>query len=196
MQKPNGYDEVKAGGDYTPIELGGHHAVIMGFREQLSSTGRNMAVVSIEFAKNDKQAGYFKEQFDNDTRQDKKWPYQGTQYILSEDQDGKCSKQLKSFITAFQDSNNTEVVWGEDKEKFAKQFKSKKIGVVFGEVEEEYNGEIKTRHRIRWFCNDVKVDSQNVPNKKYLQNKPAAAANYDDADFTKVPEGEDDEIPF
>ena len=29
MNKPSGFDEVKVGGDFTPIELGGHHAKIV-----------------------------------------------------------------------------------------------------------------------------------------------------------------------
>ena len=34
MQKPNGYDEVQVGGDFIPVELGGHHLIIKGVKEQ------------------------------------------------------------------------------------------------------------------------------------------------------------------
>lgn len=194
MQKPNSFDDVNAGGDFTPIELGGHHAVIMSVKEQKSSTGKDMIVVALDFAKNDKQPGYFKNQFDNDTRSEKKWPYQAVQYIVTEDAEGKCSRSFKGFITSFERSNNTTTNWGD---KFANQFKNKKIGVVYGEVEEEYNGEIKTRRRIRWFCEDAKADSQNVPEKKYYGgaiSKPAAKTDEDG--FMSIPEGTDEEIPF
>lgn len=194
MQKPNSFDDVNAGGDFTPIELGGHHAVIMSVKEQKSSTGKDMIVVALDFAKNDKQPGYFKNQFDNDTRSEKKWPYQAVQYIVTEDVEGKCSRSFKGFITSFERSNNTTTNWGD---KFTNQFKNKKIGVVYGEVEEEYNGEIKTRRRIRWFCEDAKADSQNVPEKKYYGgaiSKPAAKTDEDG--FMSIPEGTDEEIPF
>lgn len=194
MQKPNSFDDVNAGGEYTPIVVGGHHAVIVSVKEQKSSTGKDMIVVALDFAKNDAQPGYFKDQFDKDTRSDKKWPYQGVQYIVTEDADGKCSRSFKGFITSFERSNNVTTNWGD---KFVNQFKNKKIGVVYGEVEEEYNGEIKTRRRIRWFCEDVKVESQNVPEKKYYTgplNKPASKPN--DDGFMNVPEGTDEEIPF
>ena len=194
MQKPNSFDDVNAGGDFTPIELGGHHAVIMSVKEQKSSTGKDMIVVALDFAKNDKQPGYFKNQFDNDTRSEKKWPYQAVQYIVTEDAEGKCSRSFKGFITSFERSNNTTTNWGD---KFANQFKNKKIGVVYGEVEEEYNGEIKTRRRIRWFCEDAKADSQNVPEKKYYGgaiSKPAAKTDEDG--FMSILEGTDEEIPF
>lgn len=195
MQKPNSFDDVNAGGEFTPIALGGHHAVIMSVKEQKSSTGKDMIVVALDFGKNDVQPGYFKNQFDNDTRPEKKWPYQGVQYIVTEDAEGKCSRSFKGFITSFEKSNNTTTNWGD---KFVNQFKNKKIGVVYGEVEEEYNGEIKTRHRIRWFCEDAKVDSQNVPEKKYFTgtiSKPAASSTSNDG-FMNIPENSDEEIPF
>lgn len=194
MKKPNSFDDVSAGGDFTPIEIGGHHAVIMSVKEQKSSTGKDMVVVALDFARNDIQPGYFKDQFERDTRAEKKWPYQGVQYIVTEDAEGKCSRSFKSFITAFEKSNNVTTNWGD---KFVNQFKNKKIGVVYGEVEEEYNGEIKTRRRIRWFCEDAKADSQNAPEKKYYTgpiSKPAA--NSGDEGFMKVPENADEEIPF
>ena len=67
MQKPNSFDDVNAGGEYTPIVVGGHHAVIVSVKEQKSSTGKQMVVVALDFAKNDSQPGYFKAQFDNET---------------------------------------------------------------------------------------------------------------------------------
>ena len=193
MQKPNSFDEVNAGGEFTPIALGGHHAVIMSVKEQKSSTGKDMIVVALDFAKNDSQPGYFKAQFDNDTRLEKKWPYQGVQYIVTEDNEGKCSRSFKGFITSFERSNNVTTNWGD---KFCNQFKNKKIGVVYGEVEEEYNGEIKTRHRIRWFCEDAKADSQNVPDKKYYTGTIYKPVDDKNEEFMKVPENADEEIPF
>jgi len=196
MQKPNSFDDVNAGGEFTPIETGGHHAIIMSVKEQKSSTGKDMVVVAIDFAKNDSQPGYFKNQFDNDTRPEKKWPYQGVQYIVTEDADGKCSRSFKGFITAFEKSNNTITNWGD---KFVNQFKNKKIGVVYGEVEEEYNGEIKTRRRIRWFCEDAKVADASVPEKKYFTGsipKKADSTSDKNDDFMNIPENADEEIPF
>lgn len=194
MERPNNYENVQAGGDYTPIEVGGHHAVIMSVKEKLSSTGKNMVVVALDFAKNDKQPGYFKDQFDKDTRSDKKWPYQAVQYIVTEDNTGNCSRSFKGFITSFERSNNCKATWGE---KFVNQFKNKKIGVVYGEVEEEYNGEVKTRRRIRWFCEDGKVDSQNIPDKKYyVQPNGGNSTITGGEDFMNVSDSTEDEIPF
>ena len=192
MQKPSNYDETKVGGDFTPVELGGHHAVIKDVKEQKSSTGKDMIVVAIDFAANDKQAGYFMDSFENDIRPDKKWSFQAVQYIVVEGYDGKTTRNFKSFITSFEKSNNCEAVWGEN---FCKQFKGKKIGVVYGNVEEEYNGEVKKRRRIRWFCEDAAVDTAKVPDDKLLNSssKPVATSG---SGFMSIPSGAEEEIPF
>lgn len=192
MQKPSGYDEVKVGGDFTPVELGGHHMIIKGVKEQTNKNGEPMIVVAFDFAKNDKQPEYFSELFDKDIRPEKKWPFNGTQYINTMDyQDkSKTSKSFKSFITAFERSNNTTAAWGD---KFCEQFKDKKIGGVFGVVEEEYNGEIKKRHKLRWFCEDNKADSQQIPQEKLLNSSTSPKSSND---FMSIPDGSAEEIPF
>ena len=187
MNKPNGYDEVQVGGDFTPITLGGHHLIIKGVREDKSKSGKDMIVVAFDFAKNDSQPGYFSDLFEKDIRPEKKWPNAGTMYILTMDAKDatKTSKSFKSFITAFERSNGCEAIWGD---KFCNQFKDKKIGGVFGIVEEEYNGEVKKRHKLRWFCDDDKADGASVPDPK-LRNNPN--------DFVSIADNVTaEEIPF
>lgn len=191
MNRPNGYEDVQVGG-YIPPQVGGHKIVIKQVSETKSKAGRDMIVVLFDFAADDVQPGYFTEAFKNDIRPDKKWPHAGTKYILTEDSDGKCSKSLKSFITSYESSNNCEAVWGEA---FAGQFKNKKIGGVFGEVENEYNGKTTMRHELRWFCELGKVDSATVPDPVYL-NKGGAAAGNGNNDFMKIPDGIDEAIPW
>jgi hypothetical protein len=188
MQKPNNYDQTQVG-EFTPIELGGHHAIIKDVKEQKSKMGKDMIVIAIDFAKNDKQPGYFMESFENDIRPDKKWPHQAVQYIVVEDKDGKTSRSFKSFITSFEKSNGCEAIWGDS---FCKQFKGKRIGVVYGNVEEEYNGEVKKRRKIRWFCDDATVDNANIPADKLLDTTKKTSGD----GFMNIPEGTDEEIPF
>jgi hypothetical protein len=194
MNKPQNFDNTKAGGDFTPIELGGHHIIIKNVEETTSKAGKPMLKVSFDFAKNDKQADYMSNEYKNDIRPDKKWPHAGTQYILSEDKDGNCSKSFKSFITAFESSNNCSAIWGE---KFAAQFKNKKIGGVFGEVENEYNGKTTMRHELRWFCADDKVDGAAIPAAKLLNgssgNGGSSASSTPDVN---VADGTDEEVPW
>ena len=150
-----------------------------------------MIVVAIDFAKNDKQPNYFMESFENDIRPDKKWPFQAVQYIVVEDAEGKTTRNFKSFITAFEKSNGCEAVWGES---FCKQFKGKKIGVVYGNIEEEYNGERKMRRRIRWICEDAAVDTAKIPDDKLLGTPNKNVPRSDG--FMNVSNSADEEIPF
>ena len=192
MQKPNGYDEVQTGGDFTPINLGGHTAIVKRVRETTSKNGKPMLQVAIDFSADDAQPGYFHAAFEADTRSDKKWPYQATQYILTEDQNGKCSRSLKSFVTSVENSNNAECTGGKG---FEFWFTNKKVGVVFGEVEDEYNGELKTRRRIRYFCSYDKAKEQKIPDKKFFTGVPKTTTTSADG-FMSIPDTMEEEIPF
>jgi hypothetical protein len=195
MQKPSGYDEVQVGGDFTPVELGGHHLVIKGVREQDSKTGKPMIVVAFDFAKNDRQPGYFSDMFEKDIRPEKKWPNNGTQYIMTMDyqDETKTSRSFKSFITSVERSNNMIVEWGD---KFCDQFTGKKVGGVFGIVEEEYDGKVSKKHRLRWFCEDNRADSASVPEPKLLNGSTSSTAASNDDGFMHVPAGSGEKIPF
>ena len=195
MQKPNNFENTKVGGDFTPIIVGGHHMVIKNVEETTSKGGKAMLKVSFDFAKNDSQPEYMMNEFKNDIRPDKKWPHAGTAYILTEDNDGNCSKKFKGFITSFERSNNCEAVWGE---KFAAQFKNKKIGGVFGKVENEYNGKVTMRTELRWFCEDGRADSADIPAEKYLNNGGSSSNNSQMVpdDIVNGTGGADEIIPF
>lgn len=192
MNKPSNYEQTQTGGDFTPVDLGGHYAVIKNVKEMTTKNGDPMIVVSLDFDKRDAQADYFMDAYQNDTRADKKWPNQATNYITTEYQNA-CTKGFKSFIKAFADSNGIDengIKWGDD---FCSQFKNKKIGVVYGNVEELYNGEQKMRRKIRWFCDYNKVPDQKIPADKYLPNN---AESSKDNSFVDVPATTEEEIPF
>ncbi len=194
MQKPNNYDQTKVGGQYTPISVGGHHMIIKQVSETKSSSGKPQIVVLMDTAPHDSQPGFFSKEFADDIRPDKKWPYPATKWINTEGSDGNCSRMFKSFITAFEKSNGVEAIWGDG---FTKQFKNKKIGAIYGEVENEYNGKTSMRHELRFFCEDAKVDDAKVPDPVYLdKSKAAAPATSGIPDFVNVPDGEEDDLPF
>lgn len=196
MNKPNNYDATKETGEFTPVELGGHHMIIKQVAEKQTSTGKPMIVVLYDFAKNDKQPEYMKKDFDSDVRPDKKWPYAGTEYIVTVDKDGNCSRSFKTFISCFEKSNNVQAVWGDA---FCKQFKDKKIGGVFGEVENEYNGKVTMRHLLRYFCSDGAVDTAKIPAPQLLNGKSQPSTSSvptDNNGFINVPEGTDEDLPF
>ena len=201
MQKPAGYEETRAAGDYIPVDLGGHYMIIKQVAETKSKNGKEMIVVLFDFDKNDRQAGYMQAAFDDDDRAEKKWPRVGTQYILTTDSEGKCNRSFKSFIRAVEKSNGFEMT-DADWDNFTKKFRGKKVGGVFGEVENEYNGKTTMRHELRWFCESAKAPEARTPDPKYLERTgtytPTAASGKTDADgFMNIPSDvDDDEIPF
>lgn len=196
MNKPNNYDNTQAQGEFTPIELGGHILEIKQVLEMQSRTGRPMLKVSFDFAREDKQPGYFTEQYKNDIRPDKKWPNAGTAYILTEDQDGNCSRQFKTFTTSVERSSNFTIQWGNQ---FCNCFRGKKVGAVFGIVQNEYNGKISNQHRLRWFRSVEGVADAPIPEPKLLPQTSATSASSVPAGadgFMSIPDGLDEELPF
>lgn len=188
MEKPKNYDEVKASGDYTPPQVGGHKCVIMQVKEMVNKNGGDMIVVAIDFDGGDKQPCFFTEQFKHDDRAEKKWPNAGTVYINVLDREGQCSKSFKTFCTCVENSNQGfEVQWGAD---FAAQFKGKKIGAVYGMVEEFYNGKTNKRSRMRWFTSYDKALEAKVPEEKLLNGSAASDA------FSSSWGSAEEEIPF
>lgn len=196
MNKPNGYEETQAQGSFTPVELGGHYLVIKNVEEKKASNGRDMIVVYFDFAQEDAQAGYFAESFKNDIRPDKKWSNQATKYILVDDEEGKCSKDFKTFCTCVEHSNNGfKTLWGDN---FCAQFKNKKIGGVFGEQMDYYNGEEKKKRVLRWFVSTDRVKDAEVPAismTNAYKNRPTSNVPSGDG-FMNVPDGIDEELPF
>lgn len=198
INRPQNYDNTPAGGDFTPVELGGHHLEIKQVSERKSSTGKDMIVVLFDFAPNDAQAGYFMEQFKNDIRPDKKWPNQATNYILTEDNEGNCSRSFKTFISCCEHSNPGVQFWNENTLNLS-AFKGKKIGGVFGEQMDYYEGQEKKKRVLRWFVSSDKVADAPVPNlsetsayKSYKANVGIAATS----GFMSVPDELEDELPF
>lgn len=192
MQKPNNYENTQAAGDFTPVELGGHKLVIKQVSEAKSKSGKDMIVVLFDFAPDDKQPNYFMDQFKNDIRPDKKWPNQATQYILTLDEKGECSRSFKTFTTCVEHSNaGFSIQWGDS---FCKQFKDKRVGGVFGIVEEEYNGERKKKRKLRWFCSSDKAYDAPIPDDKLLTNEGFSPAP--GGDFMNIPDSINEELPF
>lgn len=181
MIKPANYENTKAG-NYVPPSLGGHKMVIKGVKEQKSKAGQPMIVAAFDFATDDVQPNFFSEEFLNDVRPERKWPNNGTKYIMVNRYDFKsgnftdeCSKEFKAFCECAEQSNpGFSIDW--DAADFGGQFKGKRIGGVFGVVENEYNGKITKRHEIRWFCPTDRAAEQPIPREKLLKGAGTAPA--------------------
>lgn len=168
IKKPSNYDNVEVMEfEFTPISLGGHKGVIMKAEEYTSpQSGKTSLKVSVDTAKNDNQPEYFAEQYRNDTRIDKRWSNSAIKYVSLGDEETQV-RQLKAFITAYENSNNCKFDWNGNWE----QLTGKKIGLVFG-MEEYQNqaGELKTINKLREFRSIDKVDNIKIPKVKLIDN--------------------------
>lgn len=200
MKKPNNYEETRVQGEFAPVEFGGHKMIIKQVTETKSKTNKDMIVVLFDFAPDDAQAGYFMEAFKNDIRPEKKWPNQATQYILTEDQDGNCSRAFKTFLSCVEHSNNGFTTqWGDN---FGQQFKGKRVGGVFGPQMDYYNGREIEKRVLRWFVSMDKVADARIPEmsetrayKDHIAGYPSSSTPIDDG-FMTIPDGINEELPF
>ena len=156
--------EPKEFGEYEALELGGHEIVILDAREHTSEFSGNTSLkISVDIAGNDKQAGFFKKQYEADTRQDKKWPNGAVKYLSLKDEQ---LEYLKGFITSLENSNqnftfNSNGTW--------EQLKGLKCAAQFGlEQYEKQDGTFGFATRLLRFRSLNKLSEIEVPKVRFL----------------------------
>ena len=200
IAKPKTYDEISINEDFERLELGGHKGIIIKAEEYTSDfSGKKSLKVYVDTASDDKQPEYFKKQYENDTRIDRKYPNGAIKYIPLGEEENQV-KMLKSFLTCVENSNTN---YNYDWNKEVDQLKGKKIGLVFGQ--EEYtsqDGTTKLATKLNQFRSIDKVDNIKIPKVKMLDG---SYVSYDDymerkedkfADFKDCVEINPDSLPF
>ena len=138
-------------------------------------SGKTSLKVSVDTAKDDKQPEYFKKQYENDTRIDRKYPNGAIKYVPLGEEENQI-KMLKSFLTCVENSNANYIYnWNKEVD----QLKGKKIGLVFGQ--EEYisqDGTTKLATKLNQFRSIDKVDNAQIPKVKLLDGTYVEYENY------------------
>lgn len=141
MQKPKGYDEAKAYGDYTALPAGNYVCKVMSVEETQSKAGKPMIIVNLDIAEG-QFADYFTKQWRADTRDNKKWGCRVYQLVNDYQDSTKTSQGFKTFITSVEKSNKGFAVqWGDS---FEACFKGKLVGAQFRR--EEYLDDMSASH--------------------------------------------------
>ena len=200
MIKPKLYDEINVNEEFEKLELGGHKGIIIKAEEYTSDfSGKKSLKVYVDTASDDKQPEYFKKQYENDTRIDRKYPNGAIKYIPLGEEENQV-KMLKSFLTCVENSNTN---YTYDWNKEVDQLKGKKIGLIFGQ--EEYtsqDGTTKLATKLNQFRSIDKVDNVQIPKVKLLDG---SYVSYDDymerkedkfADFKDSVEINECDLPF
>ena len=200
IAKPKAYDEININEEFEKLELGGHKGIIIKAEEYTSDfSGKKSLKVYVDTASDDKQPEYFKKQYENDTRIDRKYPNGAIKYVPLGEEENQV-KILKSFITAYENSNNCQFDWNKDWE----QLKGKKIGIIFGQ--EEYisqDGTTKLATKLNQFRSIGKIDNVKIPKVKLLDGSFMEYEDYKNRSvntakdiFDDVVEISDDQLPF
>ena len=199
IAKPKSYDEININEEFEKLELGGHKGIIIKAEEYTSDfSGKKSLKVYVDTASDDKQPEYFKKQYENDTRIDRKYPNGAIKYVPLGEEENQI-KMLKSFITAYENSNGCQFDWDKDWE----QLKGKKIGLVFGQ--EEYtsqDGTTKLATKLNQFRSIDKVDNVKIPKVKLLDGSYVDYEEYIErqdnplSDFKNEMEISDEQLPF
>ena len=201
MQQFKGYDEAKqsaqAAGGSSKLPKGAYVCKVLGVKATEAVDGRS-GFIQIQFdIAEGEYKGFFKKQYDENTREDKKYKGKATIYLPKDDgseQDGWTKTAFARWTNAFEESNNG-YSWDWDE----KKWKDKLIGIVFGETGTNINGKdivyVEAHYPVATSkVAEISPDSIKFKKKKgYGEGSTQAAGN---DGFMNVPDTDDEEFPF
>lgn len=202
LEKPKNYDDVEVKDfDFESISLGGHKGYVKDVEEYTSEvSGKKSLKVYIDTAKDDKQPLYFTEQFNNDTKDERKWSNSAIKYVPLDESNENCVAMLKAFITAIENSNDG---YTYDWKKEVTQLINKKVGLVFGlEEYESQDGEVKTIPKMIRFRSIDKINDVKIPKVKLLSGEYKDYEEYKNNTTNNLKKDEiivqinDEDLPF
>lgn len=185
MEKPAGYDEAQAFGEFETLPAGGYKCKILKVVCEKTQNGKEYLKLAIDILEGEYK-DFFKKKFDADTREEKKWS--GTWTVFTEGYNpGTTNPKFKGLITSVEASN------AKFKFDFAKEQElvNKKVGIVFREEEfEGFDGSVHTSVKPFFAVSYDKAEEANIPNPKKLAQKGEAFE-----DNTTIASDNDD-LPF
>lgn len=176
IAKPINWDEVRAYSYFRKLPLGAYVCTIK--QAVVSSTSYGDQLCILFDISGGEWAGYYQDDFDNNTRKDRKWKGVLRQFLPrndGSDKDEFSKSLLKSLITAVEESNRG-YTWSWDE----KSLVGKEVGILMRNEEWEYDG--KHGWAVRPFraisVDSVEDASYILPKDKPLKGKENAAPAY------------------
>ena len=198
VRKNKDYESTSSFGEgRKSLPADGYICKIKKAEEMKSKSGKDMIHIAFDIAEGEYE-GYFMNLFN--ARKERaempsnvKYPFEGQMWIMCNDyeDDTKTSRKFKGLCTALEESGTT--VWNAKGEFMIDNLKDAKIGIVYQNQEQEYNGETYWR-AIPWACRSVDTIRGGdffMPEDKPLETKEEASGGIQN--FTPLT---DDEIPF
>ena len=192
------YDKSKRKQTFQQLPKGAYVVKIMNAKEVPNKSGNGSHIdIAFDICEGEYR-NFYKKIFEGNTNEDKKWPNDAI-FRLTVPNDG--SQQFiwdnwNSFFADLEDSNSGFVFGGD-----VRTLKNKLIGGKFHNEQSESNGTVYDHIRMKWTC--VADDVRNgragrLPNDKLITaaSRGSAAPATDSDGFMKVPDTDDDDIPF
>ncbi len=137
MRRPNNWDNVRAAGEREKLPAGGYEAQITNAKVA-SYTGQNGAYERLEIAVDiisGDYKDYFKEDYDNNPREDRKWKGVARFYVPTDDgsDSDEYTKSVLRSVTDALEASNKGYTWNWDE----KSLKGLKVGILVRDKEYE-----------------------------------------------------------
>ena len=163
-------------GERETLELGGHEVEILDARIHINEqTGNKTVKICVDFAGNDKQKGFFKRQYDNNTLSEAKWPRGGVRYLSLKKEN---LAYLKGFVTTLENSNKG---FKFDTSKGWDQVKGLKCAAQFGlEEYEAQDGSVRARTVLKNFRSLDKLSEITVPQVVLINGDKISIEEYNE----------------
>lgn len=206
MKAFSGYEEAKKAASYNPGEklpAGGYVCKVLGVKFEEGQDG-NSDQITLQFdIEEGDYKGFFKNQYDNNTNEDKKYKGVVRIYIPKDDGSEKDTWTKNSFARwtkSFEESNKG-YVWDWDE----KKWKGKLIGITFGETGTVINGKevVYTEARSAESVENIrsgKFYQQKFKSKNGYTGNGANGSSSSSASssngFMDIPDGVAEELPF
>lgn len=152
IKKMSDYDQTSGFGqsDFRRLPKGGYVCRIIMAEETQSSTGKPMLHIAFDIIEGE-YTDYFNDVYktrkknNTDPLKTIKWPFEGQKWIMLQDYEdpNKTSRQFKGFCTAVEESGTE--IWNLNGELVIEKLKGAEVGIVFQDVESEYNGKTSWR---------------------------------------------------
>ena len=188
------YDKSKRKKTFEQLPKGAYVIKILGAREEKGSDGSYIAI-AFDIAEGPYK-GFYQRAFDNNTNEDKKWPFDGV-FNLTVPTDNSPEYVWRNWNTFFADleDSNAGFVFSGD----VKSLKNKIIGGKFHIRQSQSNGKIYNNTKMKYTCvaEDVRQNKAGrLPEDKLIGTAPAATSAKDLDGFVNLPDGSEEELPF
>lgn len=159
--------------------------------EENSNKGTKYLKIAFDIAEGEYK-DFYKKMFDNNTKEDKKWPNDAVLFITSpaDNSEQWIIDNFNKFMTAVEDSNEG-YHWNWDESTLA----NKVVGAKFCNEQSEYNGKVYDHTKAKWFVPAQKVrdgKAGRLPSDRLVSAGSSSSSPANEG-FKPI---SDEEIPF